>query len=254
MWLGRRDDDTYLTIEKRKKPRPDLTGQLFTRLTPLAPMPGQRWLCRCSCGKYVFVPTDRLLTCKTRSCGCYRRDISLTSRVARGEVTPPRRKYSYDAAVGINAENGTTTIIPLAEYAAKHGRPYSTVLYHIKRGYFKTARKVHGVYLLDGAEPYPATLPEKGWTPRKCKVCENVFIGAYNNCYCPACRVQRKKEAKKFYNNGIAVNRSDERKCARCGIMFTIRGGKRQYCPDCARSRISEYVEAQKAKIEWLRA
>ena len=253
IWLGHREPHIYLTIEKRKKPHPDLTGQLFTRLTTLAPMPGQRWLCRCSCGKYVFVLTERLLTCKSRSCGCYRRELSLASRVARGEVRPPRRKHSYEAAARINAKNGTTTMIPLAEYAAMHGRPYSTVLYHIKCGYFKTAIKAHGVHLLDGAEPYPAALPRKGSTPRSCRICEKVFIGEYNNRYCSECRMRCKRESIKFYNNGFAVERRDERACARCGILFTVRGGKRRYCPDCARSRISEYVEAQKVQIPWPR-
>jgi len=65
----------------------DLAGQRFGRLTVLG-LTGRRagdgcyyWLCRCQCGSYTEVSSNRLLQGRTTSCGCYgkeRRDSSRT--------------------------------------------------------------------------------------------------------------------------------------------------------------------------------
>ena len=64
------------------KPRIDLTGQVFGRLTalmevdPVKDSGGRNipsWLCRCTCGKEVVVRRKNLLRKTTRSCGCLRR-------------------------------------------------------------------------------------------------------------------------------------------------------------------------------------
>lgn len=64
------------------KPRLDLTGRAFGRLTVLMeldPIIDRRgnhipcWLCRCSCGREVVVRQENLLRKVTRSCGCLRR-------------------------------------------------------------------------------------------------------------------------------------------------------------------------------------
>lgn len=38
------------------------------------------WLCRCDCKKVTEVPTHRLTTGTTRSCGCLRRELDKQSR------------------------------------------------------------------------------------------------------------------------------------------------------------------------------
>ena len=52
----------------------ELTGQTFGKLTVIAPaaMKGGKyyWLCTCACGNQTQVPTYRLTSGKTRSCGC----------------------------------------------------------------------------------------------------------------------------------------------------------------------------------------
>ena len=53
----------------------DLTGRKFDRLTVLE-FAGQdkfkqrMWLCKCECGNTTVVPTYKLKSGRTRSCGC----------------------------------------------------------------------------------------------------------------------------------------------------------------------------------------
>ena len=63
------------------KPRLDLTGQTFGKLTALREVepvttsqgrPVRAWLCRCSCGREVVVRHYNLTKGVTRSCGCLR--------------------------------------------------------------------------------------------------------------------------------------------------------------------------------------
>ncbi len=60
----------------------DLTGQTYGRLTALQHVASDRteksaiWSCSCSCGTVVMVPSSRLRSGKTRSCGCLRSDTA----------------------------------------------------------------------------------------------------------------------------------------------------------------------------------
>ena len=57
----------------------DITGQRFGKLTALEPVPererggGIRWLCRCDCGTYVTLSSNKLIMKRSRSCGCDRK-------------------------------------------------------------------------------------------------------------------------------------------------------------------------------------
>lgn len=59
----------------------DLTNMEFGRLTALEPVLQRdadssiRWLCRCSCGRYAVVGSNKLLMGHTRSCGCYSAEV-----------------------------------------------------------------------------------------------------------------------------------------------------------------------------------
>ena len=64
------------------KPREDLTGRVFGRLTalmevdPVIDSSGKKhlsWLCRCICGREVVVRDQNLKNKNTRSCGCLKR-------------------------------------------------------------------------------------------------------------------------------------------------------------------------------------
>ena len=62
----------------------DLTGNKYGRLTVLHATdrpPNHRdkkvwWLCECDCGNTVAVIGERLRNGQTKSCGCYRLDVS----------------------------------------------------------------------------------------------------------------------------------------------------------------------------------
>ena len=69
---------------KRSTKVVDLTGMTFDRLTVIerAPLPpynackGAWWLCRCSCGNEVSVPSINLRRKNTRSCGCLLKEVA----------------------------------------------------------------------------------------------------------------------------------------------------------------------------------
>jgi hypothetical protein len=76
----------------------DLVGQTFGRLTVESKIGsvsiGQgrwaiAWNCACECGSVVAVPSNRLRTGKTRSCGCLLRDF--TRELARGHKRTTRQ-------------------------------------------------------------------------------------------------------------------------------------------------------------------
>lgn len=74
----------------------DITGREFGRLTviELAKTDAHRntyWLCRCACGAQATVRRQGLVTGRTVSCGCYRKD-PLIRKAARLQVPKKLRK------------------------------------------------------------------------------------------------------------------------------------------------------------------
>ena len=60
----------------RKKPREDLIGKRFNRLTVLEYLEQSKWRCRCDCGKEVITYGKYLKSGKVKSCGCFRNEQS----------------------------------------------------------------------------------------------------------------------------------------------------------------------------------
>ena len=63
--------------------RAELTGLRFGRLTVLEHSDSTKngnakWLCRCDCGKEVIARADCLKSGKTKSCGCWRKEMFTT--------------------------------------------------------------------------------------------------------------------------------------------------------------------------------
>ena len=60
----------------------DYTNQKFTYLTPLFPIyrypidNHSYWLCKCDCGKIISTRTEHLVNGKTKSCGCYSKQMA----------------------------------------------------------------------------------------------------------------------------------------------------------------------------------
>ena len=68
----------------------NLLGRVFGRLTPLSRGRGPNgrlaWVCQCSCGNASMVPTSKLLSGHTGSCGCYQREVA-RAPVSHGHTT-----------------------------------------------------------------------------------------------------------------------------------------------------------------------
>jgi hypothetical protein len=68
----------------------DLVGQVFGRLTVISReydnREGTYWFTKCSCGKEKVVAGESLKKGYTKSCGCYRREISRTRETTHGDT------------------------------------------------------------------------------------------------------------------------------------------------------------------------
>jgi hypothetical protein len=67
----------------------DLTGKTFSRLTVISKAEikrgkGVKWVCRCICGKEKSVPSYKLTTGHTKSCGCYQKERASESNTTHG--------------------------------------------------------------------------------------------------------------------------------------------------------------------------
>ncbi len=63
--------------------RRDLTGQRFGRLLVVKGLPHMRCLCQCDCGTTKEIRRQHLVSGKTRSCGCLRREFERKQRERR---------------------------------------------------------------------------------------------------------------------------------------------------------------------------
>lgn len=72
----------------------DLTGQIFGRLTAIEAdgvnKAGQYiWLCSCACGNSHSVTGTQLVEGKTRSCGCYAKEVCGKASITHGRANTP---------------------------------------------------------------------------------------------------------------------------------------------------------------------
>lgn len=106
----------------------DLTGRRFGRLTVLEyepPEPGRRgarWICLCDCGVRCTVDAFHLISGKTSSCGCYRKEVASRNTVRAHEI--------WRIPVAVDG-----TLHPSMEAAAKAaGCSVSAVHNHLRTG------------------------------------------------------------------------------------------------------------------------
>ena len=87
--------------------KPSLTiGQRFGRLTVEEHVRGETWLMRCDCGNRIDALTSNLKAKRTQSCGCYRRERSVTHGWSR------TREYRIWNAMRYRCENPKNTAFP----------------------------------------------------------------------------------------------------------------------------------------------
>ena len=90
--------------------RLNISGQKFGRLTALQPsfIKNRRtfWLCSCECGKQKNIAVSQLMNGKSKSCGCYRKEVSskLTGERLRGKPAH-NRMASLEAAFRVLLKN-----------------------------------------------------------------------------------------------------------------------------------------------------
>jgi len=89
-----------------RKPRNDLTGQVFGRLTVLgideSATNELKWICRCECGGTQSATTGNLVGGRVQSCGCLRKEsraIDLTGQVFGRLIVTGRKKTKPGVAV-----------------------------------------------------------------------------------------------------------------------------------------------------------
>lgn len=81
-----------LAAELGRKSLIDLRGKRFSRLVVLERVGCSRqakWKCVCDCGSQAVVPGNSLVTGRTRSCGCLRRETSARAGMARHSLFSP---------------------------------------------------------------------------------------------------------------------------------------------------------------------
>ena len=82
------------------KPRIDLTGVRFGRLTALHPVPrtqkdhSLRWACRCDCGNLKEIRGDKLRSGAAMSCGCLRAEVAKERNTTHG-LSRTREYYTW---------------------------------------------------------------------------------------------------------------------------------------------------------------
>ena len=74
----------------------DLLGHVFGRLTVIGEYEERigkriRWKCSCSCGGIVSVPTSRLRSGTTQSCGCFKKEEQ-SKRITKSNLTHGHNK------------------------------------------------------------------------------------------------------------------------------------------------------------------
>ena len=120
----------------------DITGMKFTRLTALKIVGKTKdnrpaWLCRCDCGNEVVVSEHSLKQNRTKSCGCYKRDMHLKSHYKHGRCgtrlyriwnnmrnrcdRPSSDNYKWYGGRGISYEKEWSDFSSFAAWAIANG-------------------------------------------------------------------------------------------------------------------------------------
>ena len=66
---------------RKSNPKVDLTGRIFTYLTPLYYIKGGKWHCKCKCGNELDVDTRNLNSGHTQSCECFQKERARENKI-----------------------------------------------------------------------------------------------------------------------------------------------------------------------------
>lgn len=73
----------------RNKPPVELSGKQFGRWTVIEYVGKSKWRCKCECGTIRDVATAHLKDGSTRSCGCYKREVTVKNNTTHGMNKTP---------------------------------------------------------------------------------------------------------------------------------------------------------------------
>lgn len=124
---------------RNSSPRKDLTGQVFTYLTPLYYIKGGKWHCKCKCGTELDVDTRNLNSGHTKSCGCLQRERASNN-------TFDMSNYETEQLKVISRDGSDEQGVALWKVLCKHcGNTFTTRGSSIRAGYVKSCGCVHSL-------------------------------------------------------------------------------------------------------------
>ena len=122
---------------RKSKPRVDLTGKKFGRLTPKEYIKGGKWICECECGNIIIVDTRNLNSGHTKSCGCLQKEKA-------SQNTYDMSNYEDDNIKVLSRDGSDEQQIAIWKCLCKNcGNIFSTRGSSIRAGYTKSCGCVH---------------------------------------------------------------------------------------------------------------
>lgn len=212
----------------------DLTGRKFGRLTVIKYEGGSKWTCECDCGNIVQVPTGKLKSGHTRSCGCLARDTTRVSNKAKASTADEviGRKYGYLEVIDYDPASKVCTCRCDCGNIGKYD--YNDLIYKVKKS-CGCKKKTHN-----------------NMGTRVCRECGKEFDGGTRAFYCPTCRIERKREQKQRYEEnkrkGHSVRIGDTMFCEKCNKKIIRNSARQRFCADCAKINNKEVTRKQSLK------
>ena len=118
----------------------DMTGQRYGRLTVIGRYPQNSinnkplWECKCDCGNVVLVNRRRLKDGMTKSCGCYRRDLSREQHTTHGKS---KNGKNHNRLYRIWSGMKDRCCNPKSKYWSRYGGAGITICDEWKNDYMK---------------------------------------------------------------------------------------------------------------------
>lgn len=102
----------------------DITGQKYERLTAIRDVgsdsrKGHVWLCKCDCGNFVNVPSNKLRRKHTKSCGCLKWDLNIERSTTHGQGNKTNRTAEYRAWAAMKTRCYNPKIIHFEHYGGR---------------------------------------------------------------------------------------------------------------------------------------
>ena len=123
---------------RQSKPRVDLTGKKFGRLTPQYYIKGGKWHCICDCGKELDVDTRNLNSGHSKSCGCSNKDINSKKN------TVNMLNFENEGVKVLERDGSTSNGIARWKCLCKKcGRIFTTEGSHLREGKINSCGCIH---------------------------------------------------------------------------------------------------------------